>query len=144
MAHEFRWIQQVQFSDTDMAGIVHFSNFFRYMENTEHAFFRSLGFSIHTRIGDTTVGWPRVRATCEYKAPLRFEDEFEILLTVREKKMRSLTYDFSFTKLTGELVATGTLTAVCVTLDEPTGRMKAAKIPEEITAVIEAAPVVDA
>jgi len=97
-----------------------------------------------TRIGDTTVGWPRVRATCEYKAPLRFEDEFEILLTVREKKMRSLTYDFSFTKLTGELVATGTLTAVCVTLDEPTGRMKAAKIPEEITAVIEAAPVVDA
>ena len=33
-------------TDTDMAGIVHFSNFFRYMERVEHAFFRSLGFSI--------------------------------------------------------------------------------------------------
>jgi YbgC/YbaW family acyl-CoA thioester hydrolase len=144
MAHEFKWIQQVQFADTDMAGIVHFANFFRYMENAEHAFFRSLGFSIHTRIGEAIVGWPRVRATCEFKAPLRFEDEFEVLLTVREKKQRSLTYDFTFSKLSGDLVATGSLTAVCITLDEQSGRMKAAKIPDEIAAAIEAAPVDDA
>jgi YbgC/YbaW family acyl-CoA thioester hydrolase len=39
-------IHRVEFTDTDMAGIVHFSSFFRYMEVTEHAFFRSLGFSI--------------------------------------------------------------------------------------------------
>jgi hypothetical protein len=46
MAHRFTCTERVQFSDTDMAGIVHFSNFFRYMERVEHAFFRSLGFSI--------------------------------------------------------------------------------------------------
>ena len=36
--------RRVEFSDTDMAGIVHFANFYRYMEQAEHDFFRSLGF----------------------------------------------------------------------------------------------------
>jgi len=44
MAYEFKVVRRVEFSDTDMAGIVHYSNFFRYMETAEHAFFRSLGF----------------------------------------------------------------------------------------------------
>ena len=46
MAHEFTLTRRVEFSETDMAGIVHFSNFFRFMESAEHAFFRSLGFSV--------------------------------------------------------------------------------------------------
>ena len=37
MAYEFRLVRQVEFSETDMAGIVHYSNFFRYMEAAEHA-----------------------------------------------------------------------------------------------------------
>ncbi|MEQ2009187.1 MAG: acyl-CoA thioesterase, partial [Limisphaerales bacterium] len=46
MASEFKALRRVEFSETDMAGIVHYSNFFKYMETAEHAFFRSLGFSI--------------------------------------------------------------------------------------------------
>ena len=140
MEYEFKRVHRVEFADTDMAGIVHFANFFRYMEETEHAFFRSLGFSIHSRIGDIMVGWPRVRAVCDYKSPLRFEDEFEIHLSVREKKNRSLTYDFVFRKLEGREVATGSITAVCVTMDEQTGKMKAIAIPEAVAQKIEAAP----
>jgi acyl-CoA thioester hydrolase len=64
MAHRFTCTERVQFSDTDMAGIVHFSNFFRYMERVEHGFFRSLGFSIVDPPveGAERVGWPRVHA----------------------------------------------------------------------------------
>src|SRR5205823_11798614 len=140
MPYEFRCTRRVEFADTDMAGIVHFANFFRYMEATEHAFFRSLGFSIHTRIEDFVVGWPRVRAVCEYKSPLRFEDEFEIHLRVREKKNRSLTYDFLFRTLEGTDVATGSITVVCVMLDDKTGSMKAVAIPDAVARMIEAAP----
>ena len=32
MPYEFKAVRRVEFSETDMAGIVHFSNFFRYME----------------------------------------------------------------------------------------------------------------
>ena len=46
MAYEFRTKRRVEFADTDMAGIIHFTSLFRYMEETEHAFFRSLAWSI--------------------------------------------------------------------------------------------------
>ncbi len=140
MAYEFKQIHRVEFAETDMAGIVHFSNFFRYMEVTEHAFFRSLGLSIFTQIEGGTVTWPRVHADCDYKNPLRFEEEVEILLRVREKKHRSLVYGFTFRKREGEIVAEGTLITVCVKVDEQTSKMKAVPIPEAISRMIEAAP----
>src|SRR5260221_14772436 len=46
MPYEFKHTRRVEFSDTDMAGIMHFSNFFRFMEATETAFMRSLGLSV--------------------------------------------------------------------------------------------------
>jgi YbgC/YbaW family acyl-CoA thioester hydrolase len=141
MAHEFRLRRRVEFSETDMAGIVHYSNFFRYMESAEHAFFRSLGFSIVTREVDPPVGWPRVHASCDYMAPLRFEDEFEIQLLVTEKKSKSLTYEFRFRKMDGDAsveIARGALTVVCVR--HKGNRMKAATIPEAIAAKIDVAP----
>ena len=74
MAYEFKAIRRVEFADTDMAGIMHYSNFFRFMETAEHAFFRSLGLSIFPRRSDPPVGWPRVHAECDFKRPLAFED----------------------------------------------------------------------
>jgi len=99
MPSEFRLRRRVEFAETDLAGIMHFSNYFRYMEAAEHAFFRSLGFSIHSVGADRVIGWPRVRAECEYRRPLRFEDEVEIHLMVREKQSRSLVYEFVFRKV---------------------------------------------
>ena len=80
MSYEYKAVRRVEFSDTDMAGIVHYSNFFRYMETAEHGFFRSLGHSVVMDKFEPPVGWPRVRAACEYVQPLRFEDEVEIQL----------------------------------------------------------------
>ena len=144
MASEFRMVHRVQFSDTDMAGIMHFANFFRLMEVTEHAFFRSLGFSIHEEDAGQVISWPRVQAGCDYRRPLRFEDEVEVTLRVREKREKSLAYDFIFRKL-GEPpeteAARGTITAVCAALQE--GKMKAVPIPERIASRIEAAPPAD-
>ena len=137
MPSEFRMVHRVEFADTDLAGIMHFANFFRLMERTEHAFFRSLGTSIHTTVDGTAIGWPRVRATCEYRQPLRFEDEVEVQLRVREKKPRAVTYDFTF-RLAGQEVARGSMTAVCVSLDREAGRMRAVTIPAALSEQLEA------
>ena len=40
MPTEFTIKRRVQFSETDMAGIMHFANYFRLMEEVEHAFLR--------------------------------------------------------------------------------------------------------
>lgn len=125
-----------------MAGIVHYSNFFRYMESAEHAFFRSLGLSIAT--GEPgSLGWPRVHAECDYRRPLRFEDVVEIELLVREKRTRSLVYTFLFRKLNADPpteVARGSLAVACVRKDPVTGEMTSVAIPDEIACLIEAAP----
>jgi acyl-CoA thioester hydrolase len=126
-----------------MAGIVHFANFFRFMEETEHAFLRSIGLSVHMREAGLTYSFPRVRAECDYKLPLRFEDEVEVHLIVREKKSKALTYDFVFRKVEGQVrteIARGSITVVCVTVDPKTREMKAAAIPSIVSDKIEAAP----
>src|SRR5213594_652989 len=99
MAYEFKVTRRVEFSDTDMVGIVHYSNFFRYMESAEHAFFRSLGFSVLLNQFELPLGLPRVHAECDYKHPLRFEDEVEIHLLVSEKRSKSLSYQFRISKI---------------------------------------------
>ena len=90
MAVHWRHRRRVEFSETDMAGIVHFSNFFRYMESAEHAFFRSFGHSVTLNEMDEMMGLPRVQASCDYRHPLRFEDEMEIQLSILELKNRSI------------------------------------------------------
>jgi YbgC/YbaW family acyl-CoA thioester hydrolase len=143
MPYEFKAVRRVEFSETDMAGIVHFSNFFRFMETAEHGFYRSLGFSVIMDKFDPPLGFPRVHAACDYKRPLRFEDMVEVHLLVREKRSRVLNYLFRFSKVPNsgapELVATGDLTVVCVAHYRD-GRMEAVPIPAELAEKIEVAP----
>jgi acyl-CoA thioester hydrolase len=111
MPFRFEYQDRVQFSDTDMAGIVHFANFYRYMERAEHAFFRSLGLSIiehSSHIPEAEkVGWPRVHASCDFMAPLFFEEEFTTELLVEEIRAKVLRYLFRFWKKDGTLAAEG-------------------------------------
>jgi len=142
VAYEFKFVRTVEFSETDMAGIVHFSNYCKYMEAAEHRFFRSIGYSIVADQAGPQVGWPRVHVEFDYKKPLRFEDEIEIHLLVARLRSKSITYKFRIKKINGdqcELAATGEMTAVCVSTTKH-GTMKACSIPAEIAAKIEVAP----
>ena len=139
MIHEFKLIRRVEFCETDMAGIMHFSNFFRFMESAEHAFYRSLGFSVTLAREGGFKGLPRVHASCDFSAPLRCEDEVEIHLLVREKKTKALTYDFIFRKA-GNEVARGAITVVCVDFDPATRTMKSGPLPAIMADNIEVAP----
>ena len=144
MANTFTLRKRIEFAETDMAGIVHFSNFFRYMEMTEHAFFRSLGFSVHCEFDGKIYGWPRVHADCDYKLPLRFEDTVEIQLFVQAISSRKIEYLLIFRKLDDDgssIIATGHVIATCVTIDEESNAIKSASIPEELVQNIDVAPV---
>jgi len=77
---ELRLTRRVQFYETDAAGIVHFSWFFRYMEEAEHGLWRATGLSIAR--AELGVGFPRVAASFEYHRPLRFEDEVDLRVEI--------------------------------------------------------------
>ena len=133
MPSEFRLKRRVQFYETDMAGIVHFSCFFRYLEEAEHAMWRAVGVSI----AGGAVGWPRVEASFEYHRPLKFEDEFEVHLKIVGKDARTLRYEGVITS-GGTHIATGRLAVKCVS-KRPGEPMRSADIPPEIDALFQVA-----
>ena len=111
MPDGFRYARQVQFAETDMAGIVHFSWMFRYMEEAEHALWRAAGMHI-ARTGEET-GWPRLSATFDFKSPLLFEDQFEVVLKIDAVSRRTIRY--ACTILRGDtVIGTGTMTTTLV------------------------------
>jgi 4-hydroxybenzoyl-CoA thioesterase/acyl-CoA thioester hydrolase len=112
MPSPFHTSRFVEFADTDMAGIMHFSAFFRYMEAAEHELLRSLGFSVYSVIDNDVVSFPRVAASCEFHSPAKCEDVLEIDVTVRRVGNKSVTYGFQFSQH-GRDVATGEMTSVC-------------------------------
>ncbi len=126
----FTYRRRVHFPETDATGIVHFTNFFKYVEEAEHAMWRSVGLSIAER--DATVGWPRVAASFEYRTPLRFEDEFDVHIRVAEKTKKTIRYEAELRK-DGEVLAAGSLTIICVRR-LPGQPMRATDIPPDIDA----------
>lgn len=121
----FHYRRRVQFAETDLAGIVHFSWYFRYMEEAEHAFWRAAGLSI---TGDE-LHWPRVAASCEYVQPLRFEDEIDVMVRAGFGRRR-MQYGFLISRA-DTIVCRGTMMSVCARIDE-TGTLKTIVIPAEI------------
>jgi acyl-CoA thioester hydrolase len=142
MASSFQTQRRVEFCETDMAGIVHFSNFYKWMEQAEHEFFRSLGLSIVHHLPDgSTIGWPRVTAQCRFESPARYEDVLTVRLTVQRIGVKSLTMDVAFT-IGDRAVARGTMKTVCCIV-RPGENLQSLEIPEDFRSRIEEFPSAD-
>jgi acyl-CoA thioester hydrolase len=138
----------VQFAETDLAGMVHFSNFFRYMEEAEHALWRAAGMRIDSpSLASASSGaagsphqhlkWPRVAVAFDFKRPLRFEDEFEVQVGIANVSTRTIQYNHTIMR--GDVtVGVGTVTAACVQLGAD-HILKAVEIPADLLARLRAA-----
>ena len=126
--------RKVEFADTDMGGIVHFSKYFVFMETAEHEFLEALGSNVVLWREGRQISWPRVSVSCEYISPLQFGDHLEIRVQVRRKGTKSMTYDFRFVR-GGEEIAKGNMTSVCCEVRDD--GLRAIPIPDEIAGQIE-------
>lgn len=134
MPREWTVTRRVSFVETDLAGVMHFSNYLRWMEDAEHAFWRSLGRSVHITNGSSPVSWPRASVTCDYLAPVRFEDELELRFRITRIGKRSMQYEVDFRK-SDERVALGKTTTVCCTINH--GRFESIDIPQDVRDLLE-------
>jgi 4-hydroxybenzoyl-CoA thioesterase/acyl-CoA thioester hydrolase len=112
MSAPFLTSRRVEFSDTDAAGIMHFTAFFRLMEQAEHELLRSVGLSVEMHDSGGKLSWPRVSAHCDYQAAARFEDVLEIEVRIQRLGNRSVIYAHRIKRDQTQL-ATGEITAVC-------------------------------
>ena len=131
----FSLTRRVEFHETDAAGLMHFSNFYRWMEVCEHEWFRALDLAMMSTTTDgVRRGWPRREASCSFVRPLRCGDLVRVTGSVIEVKNVSVAYEFIFEKdRAGKWteVARGRMTTVHVRQDAE-GRMEADPLPANV------------
>jgi 4-hydroxybenzoyl-CoA thioesterase/acyl-CoA thioester hydrolase len=131
MAESFSYSRRIEFRDTDAAGIVHFSVYFNYMEEAEHALLRHLGIDVFMQDDRGEISFPRVAASCDYHSPLRFGDTVTIDVKVVRLGDSSVTYGFGFER-EDEKIATGTSTVVCCRMPDQGGKPQAVSVPRHV------------
>jgi YbgC/YbaW family acyl-CoA thioester hydrolase len=118
----------VQYRDTDASGIVHFSAFFVFCEEAEHAMWRSVGLTVEAR--QTDIGWPRIAASFDFMRALRFEDDIEVQIRVIAKTSKTFRYQ-AVIMHEGRMAALGTMSTICVR-KRPGEPLRAVDIPADI------------
>ena len=136
--HDFRTRRRIEFSDTDMAGIVHFARFFIFMETAEHQFLESLGTSVAIKEDGDRIGWPRVAASCDYLAPARFGDVLDLHVKVARKGRTSITWEHEISR-DGTPICRGRITSVCCRFG-PDGAAQPIPLPRVVAEQLEEAP----
>ena len=81
--------RRVEFAETDMAGMVHFSMFFRYMEEAEHAIWRKRRHATSPPKAASTSG-RAFRRTVDFKNRLKVRDEFEVRTEMAKVSPRTI------------------------------------------------------
>lgn len=150
MVTEIRHRRHVEFAETDMAGIVYFTNVLKWVEAAESALFRQHGLTWIRVSPALSEGWPRVGLRCDFRSPLYFGDEVEVLLRVHHIGNTSITYAFRVERLLPgtppgrKLAARGTLTTVYARLDRDGHTVITHPVPDSVRAVLHPDPLPDA
>ena len=135
MPSEFTRMRRVEFSDTDSAGIIHFTALLRFMEETEHALYRSLGAGGYEWSEEFVRGFPRVSVSCDYLAALRYGEEVSVRLLVREVRTKAIRYQAEFTTERDDrrvTVARGEMTVVCAMRHHGEQEWQSVEIPVDL------------
>ena len=143
MTSGFVYRRRVEFADTDAAGLIHFTALFRYVEEAEHALYRSLGGAAFERTESGFRGMPRVAADLEFLGPVRYGDELDVRLALREKRRRVLRYDAEIAVADDPdrgIVARGGMTVVCAARSHGSADWTATELPVPLLDQLEVAP----
>ena len=111
----YDWV--VQYYETDQMGVVHHSNYIRWMEEARVEFLDSIGYGFD-KLEDHGVFSPVLGVECKYKSATKFRDRVEIEITLEEYNSVRYAVSYKMTnQKTGDVVCTGK-TRHCFTNEE--------------------------
>jgi acyl-CoA thioester hydrolase len=135
-ARVFETRLQVQWADVDIAGIMYFAAYWRFVEYAEICFFAELGFPYDTVFDEYDFWLPRVRAEAEYHAPALMNDWLRMRTHIEKVGASSLRFQtVVFNERTGEPGGVFSLTVACMDRVKKSSR----PMPEPIRAALAAA-----
>jgi YbgC/YbaW family acyl-CoA thioester hydrolase len=140
-ARTFTTRVRVQWADIDIAGIMYFSAYWRYVERAEMEFFRELGLP-YDRIFDQFDIWlARVHAEADYHAPALMDDWLNLRTHIERVGASSLTWKtVVFNERTGEAGGVFTLSAACMDRESKKSRPLPEAIRNALLTAVERQP----
>ena len=98
---------KVYYRDIDKMGIVYYSRYFEYFEESRTELFASIGLQI-TNVEQEGITLPVISCHCDFKKGASFEDAILIRSWINERPRSTLKISYSvILKKTNELLATG-------------------------------------
>ncbi len=85
----FFTVEKVRFVDTDMMGVVHHSNYFKWFETARTSYLKAAGVSLWDLMDDD-YSFPISDVRCTYKVSAKYDDDLKIytkLLEITKAKM---------------------------------------------------------
>lgn len=123
--------RRVDFSQTDAAGIMHFSTYFTFMEAAEAALFRQLGLSLLWNDAGKTHGFPRIDCQCRFRKPVAFDSLVRTEMFIEQILSGRIRYSFRFLDEKGNLCAEGKMTTACA-IRNANGDLEGAMLPDSV------------
>lgn len=106
---------RVQWSDVDIAGIMYFAAYQRFVELAEMEFFGELGFAYSTVFDRFDIWLPRVHVEADYHRPALMEDWLTMRTHVQRVGASSVRWQTALhNERTGEVGAVFQLTVACM------------------------------
>ena len=113
---------RVYYEDTDMAGIVYYANYLRYIERGRSEWVREVGLDQNRMKDEDGIVFAVRRVEADYLAPARLDDRLDVLTWVAERKPARMIMGQEVRR--GDKVLFRALvTVICMTLDGRPVRM---------------------
>ena len=106
---------RVYYEDTDMAGVVYYANYLRFIERGRSEALRDLGID-QTRMREAGTVFVVRRLTADYLAPARFDDTLTVTTATGPVRGASLMMDQQVLR-DGQPLFTATVQVACMDLD---------------------------
>ena len=100
-AFPFAFRQRVRFGETDTQQVVYYANYLLYAEVGRMEYLRTLGVRYDRDFLDEGVDFTIGEAHVRYRAPLRFDDEFDIKVRVGEIRHSSWSFEYAVDRADG-------------------------------------------
>lgn len=106
MTHK-SYAHTAQYYETDKMGIIHHSNYIRWMEEARVDFLAQIGWD-YAKLEEMGIASPVTAVECKYKTPTTFSETVRILVAVEEWKGVRLKLRYTMANAVGQTVCEGT------------------------------------